>query len=211
MKIINDYFKVFALLFITNSCGVVPIVSTDVIPMPKFITSVDTYEYVPLQNVQNSFVIVKVRDKEWNVNGKIVPVQVAYLLYSMISNSFFESLLNNGISIFPVPYRKQESFYVTQTSRMLWENSKAKEFNFYESATAVTGCYNLFPFPVGEHYLKLNLRHDKFKMFDSYKKEYRLEVKENESVIIEIDFEKKIDEIKKIATPTNLLNSLCNE
>ncbi|WP_206698830.1 hypothetical protein [Leptospira stimsonii] len=149
-------------------------------------------EFVPIDNVNNSFIILKI------VSSKYSNTQLEFQTIVTLEENKAD-FYTKKINIYPIPYPAQ---------------MKAKKYdNFMDGKDyrAISNCNNIFPFPVGQHYFQLKIypNQSKSKMNQIFGMGFYTNLKKDESYLLEYNSENQALDQKTIQTPKNIRSSLC--
>jgi hypothetical protein len=155
----------------------------------------------PLEAVKNSFLMIYLIDTESETKEKTVNASGSLYL-AEYDEEFNE---NAKVRLMPIPFPRQETIF---------ESWPAKDTPLeYKRQILVPGCNHIFPFPIGERILELELREnppDDYKgVVYPFQRTIPIHLKENETAILEVNLVTHANEMKVIKTPEKIMDQLC--
>ncbi len=160
-------------------------------------------KHISLEQVKNSFLVIHIieSDAERMKVEKVVSAS-GVLYFSEYDDEINE---NAKVRLMPIPFQRQEVIF---NSRHLKNTPKV-----FKGGYLVPGCNHIFPFPIGERILDLYLSEippDGYQgVIYPFQRMIPLHLKENETVILEVNLLTHANEMKVIRTPERLMDQLC--
>jgi hypothetical protein len=192
MNLIRIFFLL--LVCISSNCGV-----GNLYIRPAFLSYAKNY---PLENVKNSFLMIYLIDKEIEKKEEKNRSASGFLYLSEYDDEINE---NVKVRLMPIPFPKQETIFQS------WQEDDAPKE--YKRQIIVKGCNHIFPFPVGDRLLELNLSEippdGYLGVIYPFQRMIPIHLKENETAILEVNLVTHATEIKVIRTPERILDQLC--